>query len=86
MALDANLAVTHAHTELVQDKLRHDGRIKEKFDSNGDRRLEIAMSCEWLAVDVQDPQWSERQVRFHYFWNLFTNRAQVQVPEGFMKL
>ena len=70
------------HEQLVQDRQGRVGQVKEKYDCNGDPIMEVSTSCEWRAMNVHSHECMEQRMQFQYFWNVFTNRAQLQAPSS----
>ena len=77
---DETAMACRTHDQLVRDRHGRVGRVEECYDCNGNRRMEVSTSCEWMAVNVHSSDCMAQGLQFQYFWNVYTSRAQLRAP------
>ena len=83
---DETSITCRAHDQLVRDRQGRVGRVVECYDCNGDRMMEVSTSCEWKVVNVHSSDCTSQNAQFQYFWNVYTNRAQLQAPASLTEI
>ena len=77
---DETAMACRTHDQLVRDRHGRVGRVEECYDCNGNRRMKVSTSCEWMAVNVHNSDCTAQGLQFQYFWNVYTSRAQLRAP------